>query len=165
MVQKVSIGIKRNFEGVKFGPSGPSNDERESILKNIEVITDKFNKSDLDFFSGNFYQLGKIGINEKKTLGNMSLSINDNTTINDENFLRAAQLNKEWPNGRALYVSNDKSLVMKINYIDHLEMLIDQNKVMYVEEIEVMKPPPNKPDEKPVKTIERKYTYDYCNIF
>lgn len=95
----------------------------------------------------------------------MSLSINDNTTIDDENFLRAAQLEKEWPNGRALSVSNDKSLVMKINYIDHLEMQIDQTKLMYVEEVEVMKPPPNEPDAKPVKTIERKYTFDYCNIF
>jgi hypothetical protein len=74
-------------------------------------------------------------------------------------------LEKEWPNGRGLYVSNDKSLMMKINYIDHLEILIDQSKKTYVEEYEVMKPPKDKPDEKPVRTIERKYTFDYCNIF
>ena len=53
---------------------------------------------------------------------------------------------------------------MKINYIDQLEIMIDQNKYQYVEEIEVMKPPPDKPDEKPVKTIERRYTYDFCDI-
>jgi len=28
-----------------------------------------------------------------------------------------------------------------------------------------MKPPPDKPDEAPVKTLERKYSYDLCDIF
>lgn len=54
MIQKVSIAIKRNFEGMKFGPSGPSND-RETILKSMEKIFEKFNQSDKDRFSGNFY--------------------------------------------------------------------------------------------------------------
>jgi hypothetical protein len=44
------MSIKRNFEGVKFGPSGPSNDERDTILKNIEFITDKFNQLDNNDF-------------------------------------------------------------------------------------------------------------------
>ena len=59
----------------------------------------------------------------------MPLSINENTTINDENFLRAANLDLDWPNGRALYVgkseNGDKTFLMKINYVDHLELLID----------------------------------------
>lgn len=164
MIQGVNLSIKRNFEGLKFGPSGPTNEERESILKNIEQITEEFNKLENKDFHGSFYKLGMISINEKKILGEMSLSINDNTTIFDENFLKAAQLGKNWPDGRAIYVSNDKSFVMKINYIDQLEIIIDQTKIMHVEEIEVMKPPKDKPNDKPVKTIERKYTFDYCNI-
>lgn len=76
-------------------------------------------------FDGQFYKLGKINIQDKKVLGNMPLTINENTTINDENFLRAAQLDKDWPNGRALYVNGDKSFVMKINFIDHLEIIIE----------------------------------------
>lgn len=41
---------------------------------------------------GEFYQLGKMRNEQKKELGNIPLSINANTSINDENFLRAAQL-------------------------------------------------------------------------
>lgn len=95
----------------------------------------------------------------------MPLTIFDNTTINDENYLRAAQLDKDWPNGRALYVNGDKTFVMKINYIDHLEIIVEQYKITHVEEVEVMKPPPNNPDGKPVKSIERKFTFDYVDIF
>lgn len=43
-------------------------------------------------------------VSDKKALGNMPLSINENTAINDENFQKAALLEKDWPNGRALYV-------------------------------------------------------------
>ena len=43
MVDGISISIKRNFEGVKFGSSGPTNEERADIIKNIEVITERFN--------------------------------------------------------------------------------------------------------------------------
>jgi hypothetical protein len=71
----------------------------------------------------------------------MPLTINENTTIDDENFLRAAQLDKDWPNGRALYVSGNKTFVMKINFIDHLEIMIDQRKITHVEDVEVMRPP------------------------
>ncbi len=55
--------------------------------------------------------------------------------------------------------------MMKLNYVDHLEIVIEQKKITYSEEVEVMKPPPDKPDEAPVKTLERKYSYDLCDIF
>lgn len=36
---------------------------------------------------------------------------------------------------------------------------------MYTEEIEVMKPPANDPNGKKMKFLERRYTFDYCDIF
>lgn len=134
------------------------------------MIADTFNKLKGEEFSGSFYKLAKISIKEKKDLGNMPLSINENTTINDENFLKAAMLDKDWPDGRALYVgkspNGDRTFLMKINYVDHLEILIDQKKITHIEEIEIEKPPDkNSTDGKPTKAIERRYTYDFCNIY
>lgn len=125
MISNVRMGIKRNFDKIPFGPSGSSSKIREDVLKKFELIAEKFKEKRIKDFEGQFYKLGKVNIQDKKVLGNMPLTINENTTINDENFLRAAQLEKDWPNGRALYVNNDKSFVMKINFIDHLEILIN----------------------------------------
>lgn len=83
--------------------------------------------------------------------------------------MRAACLDNDWPNGRAIYIARsnngDKTFLMKINYIDHLEIIVEQKKITHIEEVEVMKPPKDKPDEKPIKQIERKYTYDLCDIY
>jgi hypothetical protein len=55
--------------------------------------------------------------------------------------------------------------MMKINYVDHLEIVIEQKKKTYVEEVVVKKPPKDRPDKEPVETLERRYTYDLCDIF
>jgi hypothetical protein len=85
---------------------------------------------DNDEFAGQFYKLESISVSDKKFLGNVPLNINDRTNINDDNFFKAAQLDKDWPNGRAIYVgkstNGDKTFIMKINYIDHLEIIIEQ---------------------------------------
>lgn len=95
MIESVKISIKRNLDQMPFGSSSTlSQQQREEILDKIEKIADSFNKIEGFIegqeFSGSFYKLGKISINEKKVLGNMPLSINENTSINDENFLKAA---------------------------------------------------------------------------
>jgi hypothetical protein len=77
-------------------------------------------------FAGKLYILSQLSINDKKELGNMSYSINENTTIDDENFLRQANLDKDWPDGRAIFVNNDKdnAITIKVNYIDHMEITV-----------------------------------------
>ena len=60
----------------------------------------------------------------------------------------------------------DRTFLMKINYVDHLEIIIDQKKITHVEEKEVEKPPDkNSTDGKPIKTIERIYSFNFCDIF
>jgi hypothetical protein len=81
--------------------------------------------------------------------------------------LKAANLDKEWPESRALYVNGDDitSFFIKINYIDHLELTICQKKKTTVEEIEFEEKDKLNPDAKPKRMITRTYTYKCCNPF
>lgn len=52
MVESIRISIKRNFDGVRFGPSGPDVEVRDEILKNFETIADKFKTMNNKDFEG-----------------------------------------------------------------------------------------------------------------
>jgi hypothetical protein len=109
MIDSVKINIKRNLEGIPFGPSGPTKQTRDEILKKVTEIQERFENMADQEFAGKSYILSEMTINDKKVLGNISYTINEDTNIDDENFLKAASLDKDWPDGRAIFVNADNS--------------------------------------------------------
>lgn len=55
MIESVSFRIKRNFDGVRLGPSGLSKLDRENILRDIKEVSKQFKYLDTNEFkfSGN----------------------------------------------------------------------------------------------------------------
>jgi hypothetical protein len=58
-------------------------------------------------FEGKFYKLESKNFEDKIKLGNKNYSVYDNTKIEDELFLTAAHFEKDFPSGRAIFLTQD----------------------------------------------------------
>ena len=44
MIETVELSIKRNLHGIRFGPSGPSKEERQAVINKLEMVAKKFDE-------------------------------------------------------------------------------------------------------------------------
>jgi hypothetical protein len=80
--------------------------------------------------AGSLFKFESKNYKDKIALGNVIQKQQDiETTIKmvgdhmtEEMFFTAANLDKDWPQGRGAFISQDRSLQMYINYLNHIKM-------------------------------------------
>ncbi|KAJ6635021.1 Arginine kinase [Pseudolycoriella hygida] len=113
IVVAIRINCMRNLEEYPVVCKMEENDLNESLAK-IKAITEGFE----DTFKGTFYTTAELSEDQETELK----SIGGLMEKSDKN-LSSANVYQQWPTGRGIFVTDDKSLIIHVNGEDHLKFI------------------------------------------
>jgi len=82
------------------------------VLDIVEDLCRSYHGTD----EGKFYRLEGIKDEDKKELEGIDFE------KKTESFLTACKINDDWPQQRGIFLNKDKTFVIKVNFLDHLEI-------------------------------------------
>lgn len=107
------IRVGRNAKDLPLGPAISKN-QRDEIEKTVSGVLSNFNGE----LSGKYYPLNNMSEENAKSL------IEDHFLFKaGDRFLDAANLNRDWPQGRGIFHNNDKTFLVWINEEDELRII------------------------------------------
>ena len=113
LIKSTRIRVGRNLAGYPLGP-GLSKDQRKEIENKVSQALTTF-EGELD---GKYYALSSLSEEERKQL------IADHFLFKEgDRFLKAAGLNRYWPDGRGIYHNNEKTFLVWVNEEDQLRII------------------------------------------
>ncbi|CAF4202753.1 unnamed protein product, partial [Rotaria sp. Silwood2] len=111
------IRITRNLSGFTF-PTFMTRAERRRVEGKLNKAFEQLIKED-NQFNGNYYRLSMIDEQLQKNLANDGVYLYKPQTMS----WLSSGVARDWPDGRAVYVNNDKSVFAWINQKDHLRFI------------------------------------------
>lgn len=117
--------MRRNFAGIPIGP-GLTKDKRKLVLQIVEDLCRSYHGTD----EGKFYKLENLSDDDKKELEGIEIS------KLEESFLNNCKINDDWPKDRGVFLSKDKSLIIKVNFLDHLEITYNVHERGFMESLD-----------------------------
>jgi arginine kinase len=113
MVVSTRIRVGRNLDGYPLGP-GVSKEQREEIMAKVVEACNKF-EGDL---AGKFYPLEGMDSEVQNQL------IQDHFLFKEgDRFLKACNLNRDWPSGRGIFHNDAKTFLVWVNEEDQLRII------------------------------------------
>jgi len=113
MVKSTRIRVGRNLQGFPLGP-GVSKEQRLEIMNLVVKACDEF-EGDL---KGKFYPLEGM---DKATQQQL---IDDHFLFKEgDRFLKACNLNRDWPSGRGIFHNDAKTFLVWVNEEDQLRII------------------------------------------
>ncbi|CAF3834862.1 unnamed protein product, partial [Rotaria magnacalcarata] len=107
----------RNLSGFTF-PTFSTRAERRRVERKFNKIFQQFTQANNEF-NGNYYRLWMIDEEIQKRLANDGVFLYKPQTMS----WLSSGVARDWPDGRALYVNNDKNIFAWINQKDHLRFV------------------------------------------
>jgi arginine kinase len=113
MVNSTRIRVGRNVDGVPLGP-GVTKEQRLEIMNKVVTACGEFD-GDL---KGTFYPLEGMSQEDQDQL------IADHFLFKEgDRFLKACNLNRDWPSGRGIFHNADKTFLVWVNEEDQLRII------------------------------------------
>lgn len=113
MVVSTRIRVGRNLHGYPLGP-GVSKEQRLEIMNKVVDACSKF-EGDL---AGKFYPLEGMSKEDQDQL------IADHFLFKEgDRFLKACNLNRDWPSGRGIFHNDAKTFLVWVNEEDQLRII------------------------------------------
>ena len=113
MVNSTRIRVGRNCAGYPLGP-GVSKEQRLEIMTKVVQACESF-EGDL---KGTFYPLDGMSPEVSKQL------IDDHFLFKEgDRFLKACNLNRDWPSGRGIFHNDAKTFLVWVNEEDQLRII------------------------------------------
>ena len=103
------VTVRRNFKGTPFTPLMTREAKLQIERKVVEVLGELY---------GQYTQLSRLEDKDRVWLKQVGISI-DRDPEHD-----AAGINDDWPIGRGVFINENKSFVVLVNFEDHLEFVI-----------------------------------------
>ncbi|CAF1471136.1 unnamed protein product [Rotaria sordida] len=111
------IRITRNLSGYTF-PTFSTRAERRHVERNLNKAFQQFIKEN-NQFNGNYYRLSMVDEQLRNSLANDGVYLYKPQTMS----WLSSGVARDWPDGRAIYVNNDKNIFAWINQKDHLRFI------------------------------------------
>jgi len=113
MVNSTRIRVGRNLAGYPLGP-GVSKEQRDEIMNKVVTACNEF-EGDL---KGTFYPLDGMSQEDQDQL------IADHFLFKEgDRFLKACNLNRDWPSGRGIFHNDAKTFLVWVNEEDQLRII------------------------------------------
>merc|ERR1719263_1499443 len=113
MINSTRIRVGRNLAGFPLGP-GVSKEQRLEIMTKVTEACNTF-EGDL---KGTFYPLEGMNPQVQQQL------IDDHFLFKEgDRFLKACNLNRDWPSGRGIFHNDDKTFLVWVNEEDQLRII------------------------------------------
>merc|ERR1711935_1073461 len=123
MVNSTRIRVGRNLAGYPLGP-GVSKEQRDEIMNKVVTACNEF-EGDL---KGTFYPLDGMSQEDQDQL------IADHFLFKEgDRFLKACNLNRDWPSGRGIFHNDAKTFLVWVNEEDQLRIISMQQDAGIVE--------------------------------
>lgn len=117
MINSTRVRVARNMADFPLGP-GVTREQRKQIEQHVVEATSKFT-GDL---KGKYYSLATMTEKDQKQL------IADHFLFKEgDRFLEAANLNRDWPEGRGIFHNDAKTFLVWVNEEDQLRIISMQN--------------------------------------
>jgi protein-arginine kinase len=107
-IQRIEISARRNFKEIAFAPLINKEMKLTVEKKAVEILGDLF---------GTYTQLNKVEDDVKSFLNENGISVEKNPDHDEAGF------NEDWPLGRGVFIDDDKSFVVLVNFEDHLNII------------------------------------------
>jgi protein-arginine kinase len=112
-VVSTRVRVARNLAGFAF-PAGIGADARLEVER---VLSEAF-ATFPDDLAGEYFQLGSMTASRRQEL------VADHLLFKSgDRFLKAAGIDRDWPDGRGIFLSDDRQLVAWVNEEDHLRLI------------------------------------------
>lgn len=115
LIKSTRIRFARNIASLPF-PSSMSKEDRINFEDNIQGIIAGSNL----LKSGKYHKIADMKNDEKERLIQEHLLFKD---LKGDRFLDASGISNDYPIGRGIYITKDKSLIIWVNEEDHLRMI------------------------------------------
>lgn len=113
MINSTRIRVGRNLQGFPLGP-GVTKEQRLEIMSSVVDACKSF-EGDL---AGTFYPLEGMSQDDQNQL------IADHFLFKEgDRFLKACNLNRDWPSGRGIYHNDAKTFLIWVNEEDQLRII------------------------------------------
>eukprot|EP00340_Litonotus_pictus_P009846 CAMPEP_0170524312 /NCGR_PEP_ID=MMETSP0209-20121228/9735_1 /TAXON_ID=665100 ORGANISM="Litonotus pictus, Strain P1" /NCGR_SAMPLE_ID=MMETSP0209 /ASSEMBLY_ACC=CAM_ASM_000301 /LENGTH=766 /DNA_ID=CAMNT_0010812909 /DNA_START=274 /DNA_END=2574 /DNA_ORIENTATION=+ len=131
-IKSLKVEFSRNLEDFPFS-SIITKEKRESITKNIKAAISTLSANEPLLKKGRFIS---ISSEEESSLVDILREVGiDYEAL--KSYMITTNMNSSWPDNRAIYVSENKELVILINFVDHLKFIYNITYVNdYLEVIE-----------------------------
>ncbi|MCP4113915.1 MAG: arginine kinase [Desulfobacteraceae bacterium] len=112
-VRSFRIRVARNIANLPFPPLVGSTDREKVEERTVNALQEL--KGDL---GGSYYPLGELTGAKRKELAQKHLLFEKG-----DRFMEAAGINRDWPDSRGIFVSNNQKFAVWINEEDHLRII------------------------------------------
>lgn len=106
-VSFVKVSARRNFKDYPFTPMMSTQSKFQIEKKIVETLGEIY---------GQYHQLAKIDDETKTWLNSMGIDISKQRSHD------AAGINEDWPNGRGVFIDEQKAFVILVNFEDHIQV-------------------------------------------
>ena len=113
LIKSTRIRIGRNLEGFPLGPA-VTKEQRDQIMHKAVAALEGLT-GDL---KGKFHPLGSLSAEEKAKLIQEHLLFKENSR-----FMEASFLNRDWPEGRGIFMNEAKTFIVWVNEEDQLRII------------------------------------------
>ncbi|MDJ0622384.1 MAG: hypothetical protein QNJ17_05435 [Desulfocapsaceae bacterium] len=107
------IRVARNIEGVDFPPAITANARLELERRILRVLNNLKGE-----FAGSYHSLANMTEETQKQLTQSHFLFKKG-----DRFLDSAGVNRDWPNGRGIFYTSDKTFLVWVNEEDHLRII------------------------------------------
>ena len=129
-IKNLKIEFSRNLEEFPFS-SIISKEKRESIIKTIKAAIQTLSTEEPLLKKGQLFNItSEEEINIKEQLEEVGM---DYDSLNS--YMISANLKSGWPENRAVYISENKELIILINFVDNLKFIFNAEYIGDFEEI------------------------------
>lgn len=125
LVQKVTFKVRRNYAEFPIGP-GVTKESRKKVMDMVDDVCRTFVGNN----EGKFYKLDGIKEDDKEKLKDIEIE------KKDESFLNVSGIYSDWPEHRGVFVNNSKTLIIKVNFLDHLEIEFSMDDTGFMESLD-----------------------------
>lgn len=103
----IRVSARRNFKDYPFTPMMSTQIKFQVEKKIVETLGEVY---------GQYYQLSKVEEETKNWLESVGIDISKQTSHNN------AGINEDWPNGRGVFIDDNKAFVILVNFEDHVQV-------------------------------------------
>lgn len=96
------------------------------VLDIVEDLCRSYHGSD----EGKFYKIDTLSDEDKKELENIDIA------KKEDNFLNICKINDNWPKQRGVFINKDKTFIVKVNFLDHLEITYNVHELGFMESLD-----------------------------
>ncbi|CAI2363990.1 unnamed protein product [Moneuplotes crassus] len=103
----IKVSARRNFKDYPFTPMMSTQIKFQVEKKIVETLGEVY---------GHYHQLAKVDEETSNWLNSVGIDISNQTSHSN------AGINEDWPNGRGVFIDDNKAFVILVNFEDHVQV-------------------------------------------